>query len=74
MAAAGRAAGTPAGSDAGHRGPQHAHAEHRSADRRSGVADQVDTLRNNAREFGIRIHSLVILIKASCTSSARSSD
>ncbi len=34
---------------------------------------QIDTLRNNAREFGVRIHSLGDADQASCTRSGRSS-
>ena len=34
---------------------------------------QVDTLRKNAAEFGVRLHPSATSSRASCTSSARSS-
>ena len=48
-----------------------------TTDRRLPIADpiskqQIDTLRNNCREFGIRFTISTIRNKASCTSSARS--
>ena len=59
-AAAGRAAGAAAGSDDRHRGPQRPRPDRLGlADRRPGaVATQVETLRKNCAEFGVRLYPM----------------